>query len=194
MKKLMIVLMCMMLCGCVKQSEGNTNVTTTSTPLVTTTTTPLVTTTTKLTTTVTTTTTSPQTVATTTVPTTVTTTTPITTTTKPIAKGLVELTSGDILNKIFNQETFIMYLGTSHCSHCIKYKPQIEEFLKDYPDVTMYYVVLDKSDEFQTSELVSLLGLEYTPTTYLIVNGATQDMFVGTGNNDKLIEMINFLK
>ncbi|MBR3840528.1 MAG: hypothetical protein IKM20_05285, partial [Erysipelotrichales bacterium] len=173
MKKLMIVLMCMMLCGCSNQSNENTNITTTTTTPVTTTTSS-VTTTTKVTTSATTTTKRPETVATTTVPTTivtttkVTTTTPITTTTaRPVVSGLIEMTSGDIMNMIFNQESFIVYLGTSYCPHCVEYKPHVEEFLKDYKDVAIYYVVLDKSDAAQTSELTSLVALEYTPTTFL---------------------------
>ena len=217
MKKLIIVLICMLLCGCSQQSNENTEVTknSTTTPVATVSTTTTVTNTppviagSKVTTTTVATTTTPvktttTTQVTTTAPVTTATTTstsicsvattPVTTTTiKPIEKGLIEKTSGDILSMTINQESFIVYLGTSYCPHCVEYKPHVEEFLKDYKDVAIYYVVLDKSDAAQTSELTSLVALEYTPTTFLIVNGGTQDSFVGT-NDKKLAEMISVLK
>ena len=197
MKKLMIVFICMLLCGCSSQNNENAEITqvTTTTPATTavSTTTTLVTTTTPVTTTTAKTTVATTTTSQVTTTTPVTTTSILTTTAKPVQKGLIEKTSGDILNMIINQESFIVYLGTSYCPHCVEYKPHVEEFLKDYKDVAIYYVVLDKSDANQTSELVSLVALEYTPTTFLIVDGGTQDSFVGV-NDGKLAGMISILK
>lgn len=190
MKKLYVLLSIVLMCGCATNNNQEApEVTTPSSPV---TTINEVTTVTTVSTTITTTTQTETTKVTTTSPK-VTTTTSTTTTSKPKETGLVQVTSGDILNKIFAQETFIMYLGTSYCPHCIEYKPHVTQFLKDYKDTVIYYVVLDECDANQTDELVTLLGLQYTPTTYLIIEGSNADNFVGT-DDEKLSEMIAQIK
>ena len=110
-----------------------------------------------------------------------------------------------LLSKSFNEwlaiqldKNTVGYISSKYATICYNLKTgasleEIEEFLKDHKDVAIYYVVLDKSDANQTSELVSLVALEYTPTTFLIVDGGTQDSFVGV-NDGKLAGMISILK
>lgn len=198
MKKIIVILLCLLLSACSAQgSGGNSTTSTTSittTPITTTQTTSQTTTSTTVTSTssTTTTTTTTSKVTTTTTPVVTTTTT---TTTSPVVveKGLVKATSLDILMKMGNSESFIVYLGTSRCSACQKYKPHIEEYLTNKPDITIYYVVLDECEASETEQLATHVGLEYTPTTFLFINGEIEDSYVGT-NDEKLDAMISILK
>ena len=184
MKKFYILLIgLVMLCGCSRQSDDVNNMTTSLT--TTTLTTPAVTTK-PVTTTTTTSYVTKSTTTTSKITTTPKVTTPIvvTTTLPPIKEsGLVQKTSKEILTKIENKETFVVYLGTSTCSACIAYKPYILEFMEQYEDKAIYYVNLDQCDSIDTNELATFVSLEYTPTTFLFINGEIEESFVGTDDN-----------
>lgn len=60
-----------------------------------------------------------------------------------IQGNLIELTEKQLNKKIEKQEDFILIVSRSDCSHCISYKPKIEQISKDYK-ITTYYIDYDK--------------------------------------------------
>lgn len=84
----------------------------------------------------------------------------------------------DELVEMFEEgETFIVYAGTSDCGHCKEFKEVIDEVLKNYPDLTIYYF---SADNYETKEVQNVIynylyKLEYTPTIYYVQNGRTLD-------------------
>lgn len=115
-------------------------------------------------------------------------TTPITTTTtnNAVSGELIYKLAEDVLRMINNDETFVVYLGTTTCSSCITYKPIVEEAVVENP-ITMYYVMMDESG-MGADLLASRVDLEYTPTTYYIEAGEIVDSYVGSMSKEELIE------
>ncbi len=129
--------------------------------------------------------------------TTTTTTTVTTTTTTATAavepakgEGIVEISSKEAMAKMDAKETFLLVLSKTTCPACQEYKPHLEEYLKEYPYVSVYYVELDTSDSSDSDALIDRVYLEYTPTTFLIISGDVLDAYVGS-DDERLVKMIN---
>ena len=89
--------------------------------------------------------------------------------TKPAVGQLKEITYKDITEKIENNEDFILIVSQSTCSHCLTYKPKVEQIAEEY-GITVYYIdydLLSNKEEF-LSEL-NLTGA--TPMTLFFENG-----------------------
>lgn len=79
----------------------------------------------------------------------------------------------NIYERFENDETFVFVLGSSTCSACVTYKPVLEELIDNY-DVEINYVEIDKVDQDEVAKLNTDFldeSLEWTPTTYVVVEG-----------------------
>ncbi len=83
------------------------------------------------------------------------------------------------LKKMFeNDETFVVYAGTSDCETCKRFKPIVAEMLDNYKDLVIYYF---PADEYESPEVKDIIynyfyKLEYTPTIYYVENGQAVDI------------------
>lgn len=102
------------------------------------------------------------------------------------------LTSSEILDKIANDETFIVYLGTSYCTHCADFNEIVPRYNKKY-NLTISHIVLDEEQEHDADGIASLLEtlpIEYTPTTFFIVDGEIKESVVGVIEEDAMIDYL----
>lgn len=105
-------------------------------------------------------------------------------------KTTSEIKAQDVLDKMENKETFVVYLGTTTCSACIAYKPVVKEMMKNY-DVTIYSVMLDnESDEAIKTALLEAMPIQYTPATQLIVDGEVVKSYEGLLEYTELKKML----
>ncbi len=82
---------------------------------------------------------------------------------------LVKITYKEIEQKLNNKEDFILIVSRSNCSHCISYKPKVNQIAKDYK-ITVYYI--DYDEEKKKEELLNKLKLDgSTPMTLFIKDG-----------------------
>lgn len=103
---------------------------------------------------------------------------------------MIETTTGEILEKIENGETLVVYFGQTTCGHCIEYGPIVEQVCEK-DGATIYKVMLDLSEGSDNLVLINEYGLEYTPTTYFFKDGEMVTSFVG---NVTAEELVDFLK
>lgn len=91
---------------------------------------------------------------------------------KAISKGnLVELTYDEFVQKIDNEESFVLCISLTTCSHCATYKPKLESVAKDY-GIDLYYIDIDKYSEEEQEEFVKVINFnDTTPTTVFLKNG-----------------------
>lgn len=102
------------------------------------------------------------------------------------------LTAGEVIDKIENGDTFVVYLGTTTCSHCQAFGKLVPEYNKKY-DLEISHVVLDESEVNEPEEysaLMELMPIEYTPTTFFIVDGEIKDSVVGALEEDEIVEYL----
>ena len=91
---------------------------------------------------------------------------------KAISKGnLVELTYDEFVQKIDNEESFVLCISLTTCSHCATYKPKLESVAKDY-GIDLYYIDIDKYSDEEQEEFVKVINFnDTTPTTVFLKNG-----------------------
>ena len=91
---------------------------------------------------------------------------------KAISKGdLVELTYDEFTEKIDNEESFVLCVSRTTCSHCATYKPKLENVAKDY-GIDLYYIDIDKYSEEEQDEFEKIINFnDSTPTTVFLRNG-----------------------
>ncbi|NLC41457.1 MAG: thioredoxin family protein [Erysipelothrix sp.] len=103
---------------------------------------------------------------------------------------LISLSDGqEIMEKMESDESFVFAIGTSTCPACTQYKPVLEELIES-KDVEVFYIESDKVDQAVVLELVEKYldnELEWTPTTYFIVDGEVTEALPGALRYTELV-------
>ena len=90
---------------------------------------------------------------------------------------LEKISYSQLEEKINNQETFILYIGSEECSACAIFKPKLINVLYDN-QITAYYLDLN---EITTDDYISFgkfMNITGTPTLAFIIEGEEE----GTDN------------
>lgn len=101
---------------------------------------------------------------------------------------LVVVNAEEVLSMIEDDKTFVFVVTQTQCSHCQQYEPRLLEVAVE-ENILVYQIIADKdtsSDSEALTELMESLELEYTPTTYMIVEGEVEDSFVGSITNEEI--------
>lgn len=109
---------------------------------------------------------------------------------------LIELTFSELQEKIDNEESFILLIARTDCSHCIEYKPILKKVLAEY-DLIAYEIDLDKINDEQMSKLNNIANTGgRTPNTVFIENGKeknTSQRLAGAVSESKLVNRLKAL-
>ena len=101
---------------------------------------------------------------------------------EPTLKGSITvITAQECLDKIENGDTFIVVVSNSTCHSCADYEKSLKEFMQDNA-LHVYKVIADDASNKDTfDELMNahFPNLQFTPTTYYIVDGDIEDESVG---------------
>lgn len=81
-----------------------------------------------------------------------------------------EITYNEYVEKIENEENFILFIGSETCSHCNDYKSKVEKIVKDY-QIMIYYIDINKFTDEQLNKFKTQINFSGTPTTVFIENG-----------------------
>ena len=98
-----------------------------------------------------------------------------------------------LINNINNKpgELLKIIVSRSNCSHCISYKPKMEQIAKDYK-ITIYYI--DYDEDPQKDDLLNKFNLDgSTPMTLFIKDGKETSVLKrleGDLDKDKVIEKL----
>ena len=98
-----------------------------------------------------------------------------------LAGSLIEITMSDMLEKMDNDETFIVMFSQTSCSFCKAYKENLKEFMVDKP-LHILLIEIDKEENqeaFDTFLAEKLTELEYLPATVYIKDGEIEDFCEG---------------
>ena len=90
---------------------------------------------------------------------------------------LISLNYKEITNKVKKEETFILLISRSTCSHCSEYKPKLESIAKKY-NIDIYYIDYDLDTKENQDKLLDDYKLDgSTPITIFIKNGKQTNLF-----------------
>ncbi len=108
---------------------------------------------------------------------------------------LEEIGYSELINRINNKESFIVYVKQDSCSHCQNFTPVLESVLKKYK-VHAYYIRLNtftEEEKTYTDDGSIINGTDLiisgTPTIIFISNGKESVMhrIVGEASEEKII-------
>lgn len=86
-------------------------------------------------------------------------------------KSYKEISYQSFLTKMENKETFILYIGSSTCSACARFKPTLETVMTEY-DIHVDYIDISKLTNEQISEFSTIINFgNSTPKVYFIKEG-----------------------
>lgn len=85
-------------------------------------------------------------------------------------KSLIEISYEEYQTKIENQESFILYIGSTTCTHCQEFKPRLEDVVAAY-DLDVYYLDIYKLDKEQSAYIWDASKINGTPEVMFVENG-----------------------
>lgn len=109
--------------------------------------------------------------------------------------GLHKLSYSEYQEKIDNNESFIVIVSRTTCSHCQNFMPVAEDFAND-ESLPLYYIDTDDftSDEWTDLEKSNTFFKENsgnwgTPTTLVLAGEESIDSVVGESDSDALLDL-----
>ena len=84
---------------------------------------------------------------------------------------LIQVNYKEVLQKVDNNDTFVLIVSQSTCSHCATYKPKIKEIAEEH-GLDIYYIDYDKESKKDSEKFLEEFHLSgATPITLFFKNG-----------------------
>lgn len=105
-----------------------------------------------------------------------------------------EVSTENVVERIENKESFILYIGSKDCSACQQFAPTFEEVYNDYPD-TLYSIeytsaIAKDKETFEALEENHIQKVTGTPSVYVIKEGVVVEKRVGVLKYSELETLI----
>lgn len=101
---------------------------------------------------------------------------------------LKELKYDEVIEKIENKDNFVLLISQTTCTHCISYKPKLEEVANKYK-INIYYIESNLLNDEERDKFTSYINFSSTPVTVFIKNGeetTVANRINGDASKDKL--------
>lgn len=99
-----------------------------------------------------------------------------------------ELKYNEIIEKIENKDDFVLLISQTTCTHCISYKPKLEEVANEYK-INIYYIEVDLLNDEERDKFSSYINYSSTPVTAFLKNGeesTVANRINGDASKDKI--------
>lgn len=99
-----------------------------------------------------------------------------------------ELKFDEVIEKIENKDDFVLLISQTTCTHCISYKPKLEEVANEYK-INIYYIEVDLLDDEERDKFSSYINFSSTPVTVFLKNGeesTVANRINGDASKDKI--------
>ena len=81
-----------------------------------------------------------------------------------------EIEYKDVIKKMKNDESFILVISQTTCTHCASFKPKIARVANDRK-LNVYYIDVDLLSDKENDEFKKYISYSGTPATVFIKNG-----------------------
>jgi len=88
-------------------------------------------------------------------------------------KYIKTISYDELQNKIQSKDTFVLYVGSSSCSHCKAYEPVLEKVLNKYK-IEVFYIDVGVLSLSKYNAVMTKVDGDGTPTTVYIEKGKTK--------------------
>ena len=99
-----------------------------------------------------------------------------------------ELKYDEVIEKIENKDSFVLLISQTTCTHCISYKPKLEEVANKYK-IDIYYIESNLLNDEERDKFTSYISFSTTPATVFIKNGeetTVANRINGDASKDKI--------
>ena len=99
-----------------------------------------------------------------------------------------EIKYEELIDKIENKEDIVLLISQTTCTHCIAYKPKLEDVANEYK-VYIYYIDVDLLTDEENIKLKSYVNFSTTPTTIFLKDGeetTAANRINGDASKDKI--------
>lgn len=107
-------------------------------------------------------------------------------------KTYTEIDYETLMNMYEQKQSFILFIGSTDCTHCDSYKETLNNVIKKY-QVNITYLDISKLSDEEHSKVKSITNFTGTPTTLFIENGKETSMYDRIEGNrpmDKVVEKL----
>lgn len=111
------------------------------------------------------------------------------------SSSLVNISVSELETKIDKNDSFILVISQTGCSHCEQYLPELDRTLSDY-DMNAYVLNVSEASDEENKTLAQYINYSGTPTTIFIENGeeaTTLNRIVGYASQNKITERLKSL-
>ena len=94
----------------------------------------------------------------------------------------------EVIEKIENKDDFVLLISQTTCTHCISYKPKLEEVANEYK-INIYFIDVDLLDNEERDKFSSYINYSSTPVTVFLKNGVESTVanrINGDASKDKI--------
>lgn len=95
-----------------------------------------------------------------------------------------EIKYNELMEKIENDESFVVVLSQTTCSHCASFKPKMKRVANKHK-LDVYYIEVDLLSKEESTELKKHVNFEGTPVTVFIKNGEETSIATRIDGNKK---------
>ena len=103
-----------------------------------------------------------------------------------------EVSFDTVIEMLENKQSFILFIGSSNCSHCATYEPKLNSVIKEY-QVKVYFIDVNKLSETENSKLNAKISYgNATPMTIFIKKGTEESSYNrirGDQDRDVIVSM-----
>jgi len=107
--------------------------------------------------------------------------------------SLIELDVNDVIEKINNEESFVLCISQTTCTHCASYKPKLEKISNNY-DIEIFYIDIDKYEQDEINEFKKYISFDgSTPVTAFIKDGeetTASNRIFGDSSYSKIVDKL----
>lgn len=89
------------------------------------------------------------------------------------SKNLIEISYDELAKKIENKDTFVLYVGSSSCSHCAEFRPLLEKIINKYK-LDVYYINMANLSDSKYNAVLKKVDGKGTPITVYLEKGKTK--------------------
>ena len=107
--------------------------------------------------------------------------------------NFISLSYDEVMEKVNNNDTFILCVSATDCTHCQNYKPKLKKIANEY-DVKIYYTDVNTFDENEYNKFKDDISFDgATPVTIFFKEGkeeTTATRIEGDVSSDKVINKL----
>lgn len=108
-------------------------------------------------------------------------------------KEYTEITYSEYNKKIKNEESFIILLYQTGCSHCESFEPKLNKLIKEF-NLEVYALNLANVTDKEYAIIKNKTFISGTPSTIFFKNGKYEDKLEGNKDKNKIIEFLLEIK